>query len=181
MLRYITYESPIGQLLIARNSEGLKHIVFPSGCRSMKAPETWSRVDYSPECEDPQMASQMAAFETVTLQLDEYFNGQRQVFDLDLAPEGTDFQRSVWQELTAIGYANTCSYGDIAKKLGKPKASRAVGAANGANPIPIIIPCHRVLGSSGRLTGFGGGLPTKQWLLSHERGEGQLFAFDNQL
>jgi methylated-DNA-[protein]-cysteine S-methyltransferase len=77
-----------------------------------------------------------------------------------------------------IHYASTCSYGDIAKRIGNPGASRAVGAANGANPIPIIIPCHRVIGASGKLTGFGGGLPTKQWLLVHEKGEGQLFGIE---
>lgn len=110
-------------------------------------------------------------------QLDEYFAGNRTTFTVALSPQGTDFQQRVWRALMQVGYGDTVSYGNIAKQLGKPKASRAVGAANGANPIPIIIPCHRIIGANGKLTGFGGGLPTKQWLLAHERGEGQLFTF----
>ena len=180
MLRYINYESPVGCLLIALDNDGLRHIIFPEGCRSRKAADDWHQINYVPGDTDlPDLPS--SEFKAVVTQLDEYFDGKRQVFELDLAPAGTAFQRAVWQELTAIEYANTCSYGDIAKNLGKPTASRAVGAANGANPIPIVIPCHRVIGASGSLTGFGGGLPTKQWLLAHERGEGQLFAFDGQL
>ena len=177
MLRYIHYESPVGRLLIALNNEGLKHINFPEGCRSRKADDNWQQVRYKPGGDDLPSSE----FDPVVTQLDEYFAGKRQTFDLDLAPEGTSFQRAVWQKLTTIKYANTCSYGDIAKSLNKPTASRAVGAANGANPLSIIIPCHRVIGASGNLTGFGGGLPTKQWLLAHERGEGQLFAFDDML
>ena len=177
MLRYIHYESPVGCLLIALNNEGLKHIIFPEGCRSRKADEDWQKITYVPGGD----GLPSSEFDAVVTQLDEYFAGKRRTFDLDLAPEGTDFQRAVWQKLTTIKYANTCSYGDIAKSLGKPTASRAVGAANGANPLSIIIPCHRVIGAGGSLTGFGGGLPTKQWLLAHERGEGQLFAFDDML
>ncbi len=101
-------------------------------------------------------------------QLREYFAGKRADFDLPLAPEGTEFQRSVWRNLQDIPYGETISYGELAKRVGNPKASRAVGAANGQNPIPIVIPCHRVIGANGKLTGFGGGLPTKEALLALE-------------
>jgi methylated-DNA-[protein]-cysteine S-methyltransferase len=103
-------------------------------------------------------------------QLDAYFAGKQTSFDLPLAPRGTPFQLQVWQALRAIPYGETTSYGMIAQRIGLPKASRAVGAANGANPIPIIVPCHRVIGASGALTGFGGGLDRKRFLLALERG-----------
>jgi methylated-DNA-[protein]-cysteine S-methyltransferase len=102
-------------------------------------------------------------------QLAEYFAGKRRVFDLPLGPRGSDFQVGVWRALMRIPYGETCSYGDIARSIGRPDASRAVGAANGRNPIPIIVPCHRVIGANGSLTGYGGGLPVKRWLLDHER------------
>jgi methylated-DNA-[protein]-cysteine S-methyltransferase len=104
------------------------------------------------------------------LQLDEYFEGRRKQFTLPLAPEGTPFQQHVWQALTTIPYGETTSYGVLARRIGKPAAVRAVGAANGQNPIPIVIPCHRVIGSNGKLVGFGGGLQTKQFLLRLEQG-----------
>jgi methylated-DNA-[protein]-cysteine S-methyltransferase len=107
-------------------------------------------------------------------QLDAYFSGASKAFDLPLAPKGTPFQVEVWTALQTIPYGATCSYGDIAKQIGRADAVRAVGAANGQNPIPIVIPCHRVIGANGSLTGFGGGLPMKQWLLAHESG-GKLF------
>jgi len=160
-----THDTPIGQLTLAADETGLRHIVFAQGSRCLEAPSHWVR--------------KSEGFEDVQRQLDEYFEGTRQRFSLTLAPQGTDFQKSVWQALADIDYQETCSYADIARSIGKPKASRAVGAANGANPIPIIIPCHRVIGANGKLTGFGGGLPTKQWLLAHERGEQQLFEFTN--
>ena len=106
-------------------------------------------------------------------QLTEYFAGERRDFDLALAPSGTEFQRTVWRALADIPFGTTCSYGDLARVVGRPSASRAVGAANGKNPIAIILPCHRVIGSSGELTGYGGGLPMKRWLLDHERGSVQ--------
>ena len=160
-----TYESPIGTLSLACDSEGLRHIIFPKGSRSFETPSEWE--------------TRPAEFSQVIAQLNEYFAGTRQEFTVKLAPAGTDFQQAVWRALLDIDYADTCSYGDIAQRIGKPKASRAVGAANGANPLPIIVPCHRIVGAGGQLTGFGGGLPTKAWLLAHERGEGQLFAFTN--
>lgn len=104
----------------------------------------------------------------VRRQLDEYFAGRRQTFDLALAPEGTSFERSVWTELSRIPFGETRSYAEIARAIGRPGAARAVGRANGANPIPIVVPCHRVIGADGSLTGFGGGLETKSRLLELE-------------
>lgn len=101
-------------------------------------------------------------------QITEYFAGRRQAFELELAPRGTAFQLAVWNALLAIPYGDTISYAELARRIGKPAAVRAVGAANGANPIPVIIPCHRVIGSNGSLTGYGGGIERKQWLLAHE-------------
>ena len=109
-----------------------------------------------------------APFRDAIEQLKAYFAGKLTVFNLTLAPEGTPFQQSVWRALLDIPYGETTSYGVVAKRIGKPSAIRAVGAANGANPIPIVIPCHRVIGSTGKLTGFGGGLPTKELLLKLE-------------
>jgi methylated-DNA-[protein]-cysteine S-methyltransferase len=106
--------------------------------------------------------------ELAAAQIREYFAGERRAFDIPLEPKGTAFQRLVWDALLEIPYGVSCSYGDIAKAIRRPAASRAVGAANGRNPIAIIVPCHRVIGASGSLTGYGGGLPTKQWLLAHE-------------
>lgn len=112
--------------------------------------------------------------EAVVAQLEEYFRGDRRVFDLPLAPRGTPFQLSVWNALLRIDYGATTSYMRVAESIGRPKAVRAVGAANGANPIPIIIPCHRVVGSGGALTGYGGGLHIKEALLAIERGQRKL-------
>ncbi|MFK8081783.1 MAG: methylated-DNA--[protein]-cysteine S-methyltransferase [Granulosicoccus sp.] len=164
-MRTTIHTSPIGPLTLAADDHGLRHIIFPQGSRCFTAPDNWETTRYG--------------FDDAISQLEEYFAGTRKTFTLKLSPHGTDFQRSVWLALLQVGYGHTSSYGEIAKLIGKPKASRAVGAANGANPIPIIIPCHRIVGSAGKLTGFGGGLPTKQWLLAHERGEGQLFDFTN--
>jgi methylated-DNA-[protein]-cysteine S-methyltransferase len=107
--------------------------------------------------------------ETAAAQLAEYFAGRRRTFDLPLAPRGTGFQQRVWRALSAIPYGETRSYGAIAASIGRPAASRAVGAANGKNPIWIIVPCHRVIGASGHLTGYAGGIAVKRWLLEHER------------
>jgi len=102
-------------------------------------------------------------------QLDEYFKGKRKDFSLPLAPEGTEFQQSVWHELETVPFGQTVAYGDIARAIGRPKACRAVGGANNKNPIPIIIPCHRIIGANGSLTGYGSGLWRKAWLLKHEK------------
>jgi methylated-DNA-[protein]-cysteine S-methyltransferase len=104
----------------------------------------------------------------VTGQLEEYFAGRRKTFELELAPRGTEFQLAVWNELLKVGYGETITYAELARRIGRPSAVRAVGAANGANPIPVIVPCHRVIGSNGSLTGYGGGIDRKQWLLALE-------------
>lgn len=143
------YNSPIGVLEIAGTEEGITSIVFvDEAAETGEAPEV--------------------LVETYN-QLEEYFNDRRRVFDLKLDLKGTEFQRKVWDELINIPYGETLTYKDIASKLGDINAVRAVGNANGKNPISIIIPCHRVIGSSGKLTGYAGGLERKAWLLNHER------------
>lgn len=157
-------DSPVGRLLLAGDGRRLKVIGFSSGNRARGADPDWERYD------EP--------FRAVKRQLAEYFRGERRRFELDLAPDGTAFQQSVLEELMKIPYGETRSYRDIALALDKPRAVRAVGGANGANPIPIVIPCHRVLGSDGSLTGFGGGLDTKRYLLDLERRHSGLFGTD---
>lgn len=152
---YHYHSTPIGELLLAGDGSHLSLLGFPSGKMQRRHDSDWSK-DATP-------------FNEVCSQLDAYFAGELQEFDLPLMPKGTAFQESVWQALTKIPYGQTCSYGELAANIGKPKASRAVGAANGVNPIPVIIPCHRVIGSSGKLTGFGGGIETKQFLLGLEK------------
>lgn len=151
---YCYYDTPIGELLLAGDEEGLALISFPEG--SMRRDP------------DPEWTEDKSAFAEAKRQLGEYFDGKRQVFELPLKLNGTEFQLQVLEELTRIPYGETTSYGDIAKRIGRPKAVRAVGAANGRNPVPIIVPCHRVIGSGGALTGFGGGLDTKKALLMLE-------------
>ncbi len=117
------------------------------------------------------MSQRVASFESVAAtrrQLSEYFAGSRRTFELPLRLQGTAFQQTVWRRLTEIPYGDTWSYGQLAARIGKPGASRAVGLANGRNPIAILVPCHRVIGADGSLTGYGGGLERKQWLLAHE-------------
>lgn len=150
--RYLT--TPIGDLLLAGSEEALEVVGFPEGSRRREPLPDWI---YS---EKP--------FAAACAQLQEYFEGTRREFDLPLRPSGTGFQLRVLEELRKIPYGTTVSYGDIARRIGNPKAVRAVGAANGRNPIPIIIPCHRVIGSTGDLTGFGGGIKVKEALLRHE-------------
>jgi methylated-DNA-[protein]-cysteine S-methyltransferase len=118
----------------------------------------------------PQWRRDDQALHDVREQLDAYFAGERQTFDLPLQMTGTPFQKQVWQGLMAIPYGTTISYAELARRIGRPGASRAVGAANGRNPIGIIVPCHRVIGANGTLTGYGGGLDRKEWLLAHEAG-----------
>jgi methylated-DNA-[protein]-cysteine S-methyltransferase len=115
-----------------------------------------------------------ASFIDVKQQLEEYFAGERTTFDVKLAAEGAPFEREVWHALEAIPYGETVSYGEIARRVGQPTASRAVGTANGRNPISVIVPCHRVIGANGSLTGYGGGLERKRLLLELERGQGRL-------
>lgn len=153
-MHYSHMDSPIGRLLLAGDEAGLTLIGFPAGSRARRAEPDWERRD--------------PPFDAVKGQLEAYFDGRLTVFELDLAPRGTAFQRAVWQALRKIPYGETTTYGALARRIGRPSASRAVGAANGANPLPIVIPCHRVIGSTGKLTGFGGGLPTKAALLKLE-------------
>jgi len=147
-------DSPVGPLLLAADEGGLREVRFVAGRR--------------PQFADPDWKQNAAPFREATRQLRSYFAGELQEFDLPLVLEGTDFQLSVWRNLRKIPYGKTMSYLQLAERIGNPKAVRAVGLANGANPIPIIIPCHRVIGSNGSLTGFGGGLPAKQKLLALE-------------
>lgn len=151
---YCYTNSPIGELLLAGDADALTLIGFPSG--SMRR---------DPE---PNWIFNEKPFAEAIRQLDEYFNGDRRDFDLPLRLDGTEFQLMVLDELQKIPYGETTSYGAIAKRIGRPKASRAVGAANGRNPIPIVVPCHRVIGTGGDLTGFGGGIDTKEALLRLE-------------
>ena len=158
------YPAEIGLIEIIGDEASIKSLYFVEA----QAP------DASPDRADlPQVISDCLA------QLDEYFKGERAEFSLELAPAGSEFQKAVWQELTTIPYGQTVSYLDIAKKVGDEKSVRAVGAANGQNPISIIIPCHRVIGSDGKLVGYGGGLWRKAWLLKHEKAlaTGQLSLF----
>jgi methylated-DNA-[protein]-cysteine S-methyltransferase len=148
-------ESPLGPLLLVADEAGLREIRFVNG-RYPTAPEPSWKEDRAPLSKTIQ-------------QLQTYFAGGLENFDLQLAPEGTPFQLEVWRRLCDIPYGETISYGELAGRIGNPKASRAVGLANGSNPIPIVIPCHRVIGSNGKLTGYGGGLPIKEKLLALER------------
>ena len=143
--------TPIGILLAARNEEGALTQLHFAGA---EPPDDWVRDD--------------TVFGDLNAQLRAYFDGDLRTFDLPLAPQGTPFQQRVWRALLTIPYGETRSYANIADAIGKPSACRAVGAANGANPIPIVIPCHRVIGSSGSLTGFGGGIDVKRRLLALE-------------
>lgn len=154
---YHYHTTSIGELLLAGNGSHLSLLGFPSGKMQRRHESDWAQ-DGSP-------------FVEACVQLDAYFAGELKEFDLALLPKGTPFQESVWRALTEIPYGETCSYGQLATNIGKPKASRAVGAANRVNPIPVIIPCHRVIGASGKLTGFGGGIETKQFLLELESGQ----------
>jgi methylated-DNA-[protein]-cysteine S-methyltransferase len=125
--------------------------------------------EVQPPRPDPGWREDAAPLTETVRQLQAYFAGDLETFNLSLAPEGTPFQIEVWQRLRDIPYGQTISYGELARRIGNPKASRAVGLANGSNPIPIVIPCHRVIGSNGKLTGYGGGLPIKEKLLALER------------
>lgn len=126
-------------------------------------------LDTPPPAERLEAGGESPAIAACLTQLDEYFKGERQEFSLALEPDGTDFQKAVWQQLLTIPYAQTTSYIEVARRLGNEKSVRAVGAANGQNRISIIIPCHRVIGSNGQLVGYGGGMWRKAWLLEHER------------
>lgn len=146
--------SPLGPLLLVGHDGALEQIVFPAGRHATVEP--------------PDLPEDDTAFERSCEALRRYFAGSLVGFDLVLAPTGTEFQKSVWRELASIPFGDTVTYADIARRIDRPTASRAVGAANGANPLPIVVPCHRVIGANGTLTGFAGGLEAKRFLLEHE-------------
>ena len=149
-----TLQSPLGEILLGGDDDGLTLLNFQDGAHRLAIPPSWIPSE--------------ASFTEVKLQLDAYFSGSLESFDLRLALRGTRFQRRVWDELRRVAFGTTISYGELARRVGHPRAVRAVGSANGANPIPIVIPCHRVIGSDGSLTGYGGGLEIKEKLLTHE-------------
>jgi methylated-DNA-[protein]-cysteine S-methyltransferase len=164
---HTTVPSPIGNLLLISDGVALRGLWMQHGPRPSALDVTWVR-DEGP-------------FGEVTAQLEEYFAGERTVFDVPLVLDGTAFQRRVWGALRDIPYGTTISYGELARRIGQPSASRAVGLANGRNPISVIVPCHRVIGADGTLTGYGGGLERKQLLLGLEAGETGQLQFDTTL
>jgi methylated-DNA-[protein]-cysteine S-methyltransferase len=173
-------DTPVGRLLVARDTAGVRVIHFngpaEAGPYVPKAgPYIPKRSDRRPQRPFAGWERHDRAFDDVATQLAEYFEGRRREFALPLAPEGTPFQLRVWNALLEIPYGETISYGEVAARIGDRSASRAVGLANGSNPLPIVIPCHRVIGSNGKLTGYGGGLPIKERLLALERGARNLF------
>jgi len=153
---FTTVPSPVGELTLTGDGTAL------TGC--------WFEGHTKPTDRSPDLRRDTRAFADAVEQLEQYFAGERRAFDLDLAPVGSDFQHRVWAQLRAIPYGETRSYGQLATALGDPGLSRAVGTANGRNPLSIIVPCHRVIGADGSLTGFGGGLARKRLLLDLELG-----------
>jgi methylated-DNA-[protein]-cysteine S-methyltransferase len=152
MTHYAHLATPVGELLLTAADDTLTGLYLP---REARTP-------------DPSWDEGGDFLDEVRCQLRAYFAGQRQAFDMPLAPAGTIWQRRVWDELARIPYGETISYGELARRAEHPSAVRAAGAANGRNPISIVIPCHRVIGADGRLTGYSGGLDAKRWLLAHE-------------
>ena len=151
---YTTLPSPIGELLLAGDRGALNRLSMQAGPRPLPVAPQWRRDD--------------GAFADPRRQLEEYFDGRRRSFELELELTGSGFDVTVWQALREIPYGETISYGELARRIGRPDAVRAVGAANGRNPIAVIVPCHRVIGADGTLTGFAGGLPRKRFLLDLE-------------
>ena len=152
---HVSMPSPVGPLLLAGDDDGLRRVEFHSQRHPMARAMEWRQGEND-------------VLRDARAQLEEYFTGTRREFDLPLAPRGTEFQLDVWRCLQAIPYGETISYAELARRIDRPSAMRAVGAANGRNPLPIVVPCHRVIGADGSLTGFGGGLPTKRFLLELE-------------
>ncbi len=159
-LFYTTIDSPIGELLLLGDDRALHGLYMQEGRKPVKISPQWQR--------------SAAPLEGVRAQLREYFAGDRVAFETPLAMDGSQFELRVWRALTEIPYGETVSYGEIAKRVGRPSAARAVGLANGRNPIAVIVPCHRVIGANGTLTGYGGGLERKRLLLELEQGQGRL-------
>lgn len=152
---YTYFDSPLEKILLQSDGHFLTALYFPNHKWGTTPEKTWREDD--------------APFTEVRRQLSEYFAGERQQFDLPLKLHGTPFQQQVWQELTRIPFGLTITYGELARRVENPAAMRAVGAANGRNPVSIIVPCHRVIGANGKLTGYGGGMERKDWLLAWER------------
>jgi len=167
-LHHVFHPTPVGDLLLVAGNEGLHRVQFPNGRHGIDVDPEWSDASHP-------------LLDATRAQLDAYFAGTRRGFDLRLAPRGTPFQREVWTTLATIPFGATWSYARLASTIDRPKAMRAVGAANGRNPLPIVLPCHRVIGANGALTGFGGGLPTKQLLLELEGTLPRLAAHDKDL
>jgi methylated-DNA-[protein]-cysteine S-methyltransferase len=153
---FTTIDSPLGRLLAVSDGRSLTHLDMQGARRPLRVSPAW-RADN-------------AAFASLSAQLDEYFAGDRRHFELALAPAGNPFELRVWAQLARIPYGETTSYGEIARRIGAPTAARAVGLANGRNPLAVVIPCHRVIGADGSLTGYGGGLDRKRLLLELESG-----------
>jgi len=162
MITYTVFDTPIGAMPCARDEQGIRTLLLPEGRMHADPDPSWVRDDDD--------------FDDVRTQLAEYFAGTRTSFDLPLHLVGSAWQRKVWAALLEIPCGETESYGALAARIGSPGAARAVGLANGQNPLPIIVPCHRVIGANGSLTGYGGGLDAKRWLLSHEAQRTGLFA-----
>jgi methylated-DNA-[protein]-cysteine S-methyltransferase len=152
---YTTLDSPLGALLLCGDGRALQGLYMQDGRKPATVLPGWRR--------------EPAAFAAASAQLGEYFAGRRQDFDLRLEPSGSPFQLQVWGALRRIGYGETLSYGELARRIGRPSAPRAVGAANGSNPLSVVIPCHRLVGSDGAMTGYAGGVEGKRWLLELER------------
>ncbi|CAM3649916.1 MULTISPECIES: methylated-DNA--[protein]-cysteine S-methyltransferase [Brevibacillus] len=176
-LQYTIMDSPIGPLLLASTEQGLCFIEFGDEERSLPSLQRWCKKTFL----GMTLVRDEQWNEPVKAQLEEYFAGLRHTFDLPFVLYGTPFQKSVWTALTSIPYGETRSYKDIALAIGASKAVRAIGGANNRNPIPVIIPCHRVIGSNGALVGYGGGLPIKEYLLSLEKVPLSLFSSSNQV
>ncbi len=157
-LAFDSFDSPIGPLTVAADDAAIRHILFPRNRHEARGRELWRHDPGQPLLQEARA------------QLLQYLHGERTAFELPLQPQGTPFQLRVWQALADIPFGQTWSYVQLARHIGQPTASRAVGAANGRNPLPLVLPCHRVIGSGGALTGFGGGVETKAFLLNLESG-----------
>lgn len=155
MIVFRHIDSPVGLLMLAAGDDGLRHIEFANPRHPDRMHGDWRQ-------------GENQALQAAETQLREYFTGERHHFDLPLAPRGTEFQMTVWRALAHIPFGTTCSYAQLAQRIGNPSAIRAVGAANGRNPLPIVLPCHRVIGADGTMVGFGGGLAVKEFLLRLE-------------
>ena len=164
MCYYDFYESPHGQMLLVAADEGLSGVYFDGQKYLPRVEPEWRR------------EARHAPLRQAKRELAEYFGGERERFETALAPEGTPFQRSVWKAISTVGFGDTITYGELARRAGRPESVRAAGAATGRNPISIIVPCHRIVGSSGSLTGYAGGLDRKRALLALESGIPELLS-----